>query len=54
MVKAVLFLPQDTGKYHPAEVDGKIYMVNTRDAVIEMICDKNLKCKSVESTKDEN
>lgn len=33
------------GKYHPAELDGKLYIMNTQDGTIEKICDATLKCE---------
>ena len=32
------------GKYHPAELDGKLYIMNTQNGVVEKICDKDLNC----------
>ena len=34
----------ENSKYHPAEVDGKIYIMNTQNGKIERICDSELKC----------
>ena len=33
------------GKYFPAEVDGKLYIVNTQNGTVEKVCDSNLKCE---------
>jgi hypothetical protein len=33
------------GKYHPAELNGKLYIMNTQDGKIEKICDEDLQCK---------
>jgi len=33
------------GKYHPAELDGKLYIMNTQDGKVERICDATLKCE---------
>ena len=38
----------ENGKYHPAEVDGKIYMVNTQNGKIETICDNGLNCRKID------
>jgi hypothetical protein len=35
----------ENSKYHPAELDGKLYIMNTQNGVIEKICDKDLKCE---------
>ena len=34
----------ENSKYHPAELDGKLYIMNTQNGAIEKICDKDLNC----------
>ena len=34
----------ENSKYHPAELDGKLYIMNTQNGVVEKICDKDLNC----------
>lgn len=37
----------ENGRYHPAEINGKIYIINTQNGEIERICDANLNCEQV-------
>ena len=34
----------ENGKYHSAEINGKLYIMNTQNGVVEKICDKDLNC----------
>ena len=34
----------ENGKYHSAEINGKLYIMNTQNGIIEKICDKDLNC----------
>lgn len=36
----------ENGKYHPAEFNGKIYIMNTQNGNVEKICDDKLKCET--------
>lgn len=35
----------ENGKYHPAELKGKLYIMNTQNGSVEKVCDENLKCE---------
>lgn len=37
----------ENGKYHPAELNGKLYIMNTQTGNVEKVCDENLKCDKV-------
>lgn len=36
----------ENGKYHPAEINGKLYIMNTQNGIVEKVCDENLKCEN--------
>ena len=38
----------ENGKYHPAEVNGKLYIMNTQNGKVKTVCDENLNCKDIE------
>jgi hypothetical protein len=33
------------GKYHPAELNGKLYILNTQDGKVERVCNEDLQCE---------
>lgn len=39
----------ENGKYHPAELNGKIYIMNTQNGNIEKICDNELNCQDAKN-----
>jgi hypothetical protein len=37
----------ENGKYLPAAIDSKLYIVNTQNGSVEKVCDDKLKCEKV-------
>ena len=35
----------ENGKYHSAEINGKLYIMNTQNGNVEKICDDKLTCE---------
>jgi len=41
----------ENSKYHPAELNGKIYIMNTQNGTFLKICDEKLNCEEVKDSK---
>jgi hypothetical protein len=42
----------ENSKYHPAELNGKLYIMNTQNGRVQRICDERLVCEEVKESQD--
>ena len=42
----------ENSKYHPAELNGKLYIMNTQNGRVQRICDEKLVCEEVKDASD--